>query len=741
MNTSSTFEPSALSSFGKLPPSHVLVHLLLAILEIIQELCSSPGKDDDNSIPDAKHAAADEKDILHTEELNVIGDAHGKTQFLLNSTTASLLIASLHLSSQLRDSALKSLNDSIISSDEAFNASMIMGDVGRIQIAHTSALECSEVDDPLIEKDDPAGLESAATSSGFEAESSAKDNSESLESKGLNRKAAAAVQIACLRSETKQKFVQTLTNRVALYSTCCILNLKCFRVLIGKSMENAGVASSSGKNSLNVIETEVDEKPNPASDVLSLSTKTRLSLLQLLSNFYGSAASRNFQSLKLSMINFYRRNDETLLPRVESLGDQLLVAELCNESLCLWGYAMPVLYSDHQARVELLGNMLEALLSSTSAPIEVDDSRYNIAASNNSIKSCTWSDYEMQCWKIDIVCKRLRVSDMLDSFVAAPIIDGIDAKVKFDQTKEKSNLRPSTTASPTTSDRQTSLRILSLLSKSILKQSPGDGESNNLTKFYLALFQRLTTVLILWNDLSISSIDANDHDISGGESSFNAGSFGGIGSYRGDGESLQINPNPESFHFDSTKCADSVSLTSSSLSLPITANQRATKVWGTVLSTTCFLPKSGVHRWAIRLDKCERGHVFVGVSTARTNLKTYVGGDSHGWGLIGTQALWHDRSKLRGDYGSTFRTGAVVVVTLDTNVGTLSFGLWKDGASTPDSTHTPVLTHSLIGSPRRLPLHGHTGGGPFIEDWGIAFEGLPLDVKLYPGKHVHPDFR
>lgn len=23
-------------------------------------------------------------------------------------------------------------------------------------------------------------------------------------------------------------------------------------------------------------------------------------------------------------------------------------------------------------------------------------------------------------------------------------------------------------------------------------------------------------------------------------------------------------------------------------------------------------------------------------------------------------------------------------------------------------------------------------GGPLIEDWGIAFEGLPLDVKLYP---------
>ena len=155
-------------------------------------------------------------------------------------------------------------------------------------------------------------------------------------------------------------------------------------------------------------------------------------------------------------------------------------------------------------------------------------------------------------------------------------------------------------------------------------------------------------------------------------------------------------------------------------------------MWGTVLSTSCFLPKSGVHRWAVKLDKCERGHVFLGVSTARANLKTYVGGDSNGWGLIGTQALWHDRNKLRGDYGATFRTGAIVVITLDTNVGTLSFGLWKDGSSSAPEVGGPLSPQALMASPRR----GSTGGSPTIsiEDWGIAFEGLPLDVKLYPGK-------
>lgn len=734
---SSVFEPSALSSFGKLPASHVLVHLFLAILGMIQDRYSLSEESDNISIPShlfSKRAAMNEKDTVKSARSNVIGDTHIKSNFVTDSTTASFLIAFLHLSSHLRDSALARLNDCISSSEEEFNAGVNFRD-GGIQIAHPSALDRDEADDPLIEKDDPAGAEAAAISSALDADS-VKVTSDSFDHKGLKRKAAAAVQIAGLRYETQKKLVKTWTNRVAFYSTCCILNLKCLRLFMGKTMEHSGVASSADKNLLDDHEKGVVERPN-ASALFPIPTKTRRSLVKVLSSFSSSAASKSFQSLKLAMINFYKQSDETMfLP--DSLQDQLLVSALCNESLCLWGYALPLLYPDHLSRVELLGNMLESFQSSTSVSSTVDDSIYLITESNSGIKSCTWSDIETQCWKIEILCKRLRVSDMLDCFVGAPIMDSIGIKNKFDQYQDESNLWPMKTAG-----RQNSLRTISLLSKAILERSQRDGnkKSDNLTKFYLALCQRATSFLILWNDLSISSIDINDHDISGGESSINAGSIGGIGSSWVDRGTLQLEINPESFHFDSTKCADSISVTSaSSSSPPITANQRAAKVWGTVLSTTCFLPKSGVHRWAVKLDKCERGHVFVGVSTARTNLKTYVGGDSYGWGLIGTQALWHDRTKLRGDYGSAFRTGAVVVITLDTNVGTLSFGLWKEGSSASDATHAPLSTQSLMGSPLRAPVQGQAGGGPYVEDWGIAFEGLPLDVKLYPGKYVHPSF-
>lgn len=146
-----------------------------------------------------------------------------------------------------------------------------------------------------------------------------------------------------------------------------------------------------------------------------------------------------------------------------------------------------------------------------------------------------------------------------------------------------------------------------------------------------------------------------------------------------------------------------------------------------------FLPKTGIHRFAVKLDKCERGHIFIGVGTGRMNTKTYVGGDKNGWGFIGTQALWHNRNKIRGDYGAVLRTGAVVVATLDTDLGTLSYGLWKDGQDSETSAAVGPMSPSLLTmtSPRR-DSGMSTGNSATIEDWGIAFEGLPLDAKIFP---------
>lgn len=86
--------------------------------------------------------------------------------------------------------------------------------------------------------------------------------------------------------------------------------------------------------------------------------------------------------------------------------------------------------------------------------------------------------------------------------------------------------------------------------------------------------------------------------------------------------------------------------------------------------------------------------------------------------------MWHDRNKIRGDYGSVLRTGAVLIATLDTDLGTLSYGLWKDAQIDQES--------SSFGSLASPPRGAAIKNGSMIEEWGIAFEGLPLDAKLYP---------
>ena len=499
-------------------------------------------------------------------------------------------------------------------------------------------------------------------------------------------------------------------------------------------MEHLDTPGSVDMSSSFSSEQDADARQADATALICISTKTRVSLLSILSNLHSCAASTSIQSLMLSMETFYRQSfGSTSASYNDSEPDQFLVATLRTESLCLWGCAIPLLYPDHSARVELLERLLVSPQSSSAAALEVDSSDDDTATVGRT-KSCTWTEYELQCRKLDLLCKRLRVSDMLHCFVATPIIVSSSMEAEINHSPEGC-INQTSTATQQDSRRPNPLPTISLLSTAIMERSHRgrNNSRDNLSKFYLALCQQAMSNLILWNDLSISSNDSNDHDISGGgELSTSPGSEGGTSSNWADRGSLQVNP--IKFHFDSSKCADSISVVSSSGLSAVTANQRATKVWGTVLSTTCFSPKSGVHRWAVKLDKCERGHVFVGVSTARVNLKTYVGGDSNGWGLIGTQALWHDRNKLRGDYGSTFRTGAVVVITLDTNGGTLSFGLWKEISSASESAG-PLSPQALMASPRRGAVPG-AASGPLIEDWGIAFEGLPLDVKLYPGKEI-----
>lgn len=53
----------------------------------------------------------------------------------------------------------------------------------------------------------------------------------------------------------------------------------------------------------------------------------------------------------------------------------------------------------------------------------------------------------------------------------------------------------------------------------------------------------------------------------------------------------------------------------------------------------------------VKVERSTRSHVFLGFCLPTADLRTYVGGDSKGWGCIGTGALWHNRSKVGEGYG------------------------------------------------------------------------------------------
>lgn len=62
------------------------------------------------------------------------------------------------------------------------------------------------------------------------------------------------------------------------------------------------------------------------------------------------------------------------------------------------------------------------------------------------------------------------------------------------------------------------------------------------------------------------------------------------------------------------------------------------KSWATAVASFPITPKSGTYEFSVRIEKCDKGHVFVGLVSGDASVDTYVGGDKHGFGMIGTRA-------------------------------------------------------------------------------------------------------
>ena len=700
---SSHIDPSSFAHFGSLPSAPVLVQLLRSAIAVVdkdtqQSFATGNTKHNGPVCPFVggvgcalfplessvcnEDVESELRRVLNSISPCILSDGinnQNKECLEPKSVVVHMLVAILYLLSNLRSEAISNLHDLLVR-DIKKNESLL----SNLSInADTDYIE--ETD----ETDDPAF---AVITSGSipcpPSKTISRSSMEELEEKGMVRKAAAAAHVESLKQENKKNTIDSLQQNIALYSLCSYLTMKCFRLFLQKLTSDSLSTPSMSRNL-----THTDH-------IVSLSPLTRVRLLTSLSSFSSPASSKVCHSL-LTI---------TDCPSSKVISHQdFLTSALFKESTSLWGESVPLIYSTKLELEDQLERLIKhcfpsAFTSSHKSSNVFDLSTFNV---NKSASTLPWSDEDEQSLKLDAMCLRLRFRDMLEVFVSRPKKCDIHPEDKLSclRTDDKSKI-----SDPTS--------VLAILSNVVFNSPSKFVEPNegNLFKFLKALCHRSSSSLLLWDDQTLIS---SDYSMEHTEHI----SYSSISSDQRSKDTItNVVPNP-TYNFDPTKCSDSIAI-SSSVDGPC-ANQRASKVWGTVLSMKHFNPKSGIHRWALRIDKCERGHVFFGVATSQASTKTYVGGDKHGWGVIGTQALWHNRSKIRGDYGSVFRTGATIVVTLDTDAGTLSFGLWKQGH---DDQNSSTQTMNLS-SPCRNATSSHENT---FEDWGIAFEGLPLDTRLFP---------
>jgi len=710
---SAWLDPSCLSEFGALSARNIIVHLLSFAVNTIQCQVTEDGRKslDKNKLSDLSslddvvggalfspfspnniHEHLEKKEACaetgvenksFSSQRNQITSHRGEHSSLdRNSTVVHLLVATLHILSNVRSESIQELQAALSDRDN--------NNLEKLDEKGTNDISLDDDKDIMDETDDPAFAVASPTATSPTA-ASARSSSEVLEEKGMRRKAAAAAHVAGLRRKNFQKRVETLSDLVQFYSLCSHLTMRCFRFYLQDLATNVSPLEFEQN-------TSEDTKKLKEMNLVYISPSAQVILKTTLLSYTSASISQSYQSLHVVDTSFKKQD--------------ALMLSLLHEGTALWGECVNLFCSSQGKLEDDLFTLLKQCF-----PSAFEDSRdptKQFVSENLCLqdigKRIPWTESEEKFLKLDAMCRRLRSRDMLLRFVPRP--------QAYDESQDNRML----TFFPT--ERQNSLISVLLKASHCLANSFIGSDKWNLTKFFYAICNCCNTNLILWNNPNLhagdESVDAEDNTTNGSASS------SGV---TGDSKFRVLND--RSLGFDSTKCADSIAIippSPSNNNCPA-ANQRASKVWGTVLSTKCFNPKSGVHRWAVRLDKCERGHVFVGVATTRTSTKTYVGGDKHGWGVIGTQALWHDRRKIRGDYGGTFRSGATVIVTLDTDAGTLGFGIWNDPRTSFHEQSSSSERMSITSPVRSVWWKQNIGS---IEDWGVAFEGLPLDTKLYP---------
>lgn len=638
------YDPAILNRFGTLPSDHVLVYLITFTLESIERQKNRARSVGDSKkrgewdVPQATVAGGMCASLFPPRSQVVKPLKAAREDPREIGVSLQMLVSLFLLTVERRNDAIENLQTAIAREKQALDG-------------HAKKKDPEDGDFSNSEEGDDPAIALALHYLDEEAESK-----ESLEAKGMHRKAAAAAHDAAAIRESLHRRTRSWKDQLALFSNGTAMIMQCLQ----------GFLRSLVRNWLE------DRQCVSVSDCASLLPKSLIvKLMETVENLIFSTVSNSLDSA----VNI---EDED--------PDSVLSLKIYQSATLLWGEVIPIVFPTVGMQQELVFKYLARCEKYSS------DLQFRVL---EKMTSPPLSGGEADFHLLGVLCRRLRVGDLLDQLVSRPVcFIPEDGDTTDDSNADQIDVP------------QRSSSLLSSIAKMTRKFNVLLPELQNL---YLALCHRYHIRILLWDGLYASS-DTESEESSASLAVASA-------------DSMRVATQPsDALVLDSTKCSDSMSIvpnTGESVT-GSSANQRASKVWGTVFSSTSFSPKSGIQRWAVRLDKCERGHVFIGVSTAQASTKTYVGGDKYGWGMIGTQALWHDRRKIRGDYGATFRTGSTIIVTLDTDAGTLSFSAWKESSS---SGSFPLEATAA-------PRHVHALGS--IEHWGVAFEGLPLDSRLYP---------
>jgi hypothetical protein len=593
----SYFDPSAFSQFGSLPTSHVLVHLMKYTTMLVERRRfgkPTVEQEGSSSVPGGMGSS------LFTTPRRDKGGAGRSSPSTSEAASGSsdevtlqLLVASFLLMVNKRHDAIENLRKALAREQRVVQG----GD-----FETEGNVEDNDAGMPLSEEEDDPALTLAMNC----VEDDLPLSSDSLENKGMRRKAAAAAHDAAALLKSLRKRTDAWKDRVKLYSHCALTAAKSLRQFLQFIVRRWLQAKVDGKGScISAADCHKFLPPLVASN---------------LTDALASLTSGTTHSSFVAMLGGDLLETQKLF----------MSLRLYQEAIGTWAECVPIVYPSESTQTDIL----RSLMKDCSSP-----KFQGLVPSSPSIGSLSAfpsSDLDQQIYRLQALCRRLRVSDLLDGFVSEPAVyfpEGDSASPEVDE-GDIAKIRLDTV------DPRRPSSLIVTIAKSLSSIVGARGEAQSL---YFALCHRCHARMILLDGLYAITETETEEATSSSIASKSLST----------GDTVQVSASPSNdLQFDTTKCSDSIAVLSGTGDSPSGGNgssvlQRASKVWGSVLSSRHYSPKTGVHRWAVKLDKCERGHVFIGVATTQASMRTYVGGDKYGWGMIGTQALWHDRRKVR----------------------------------------------------------------------------------------------